>query len=45
MLIDTSGFFAVYSEKDKNHDPAKDAYRKSRLRITINYILAEYTEP
>lgn len=23
MLIDTSGFFAVYSEKDKNHVPAK----------------------
>jgi len=42
MLIDTSGFFAVYSEKDKNHIPAKEAYQNSRLRITTNYILAEY---
>lgn len=42
MLIDTSGFFAVYSEKDKNHLPAKEAYRNSRLRITTNYVFAEY---
>ncbi len=42
MLIDTSGFFALYSEKDKNHLRAKDLYEKSRLKITTNYILAEY---
>lgn len=42
MLIDTSGFFAVYSEKDKNHISAKEAYQNSRLRITTNYVLAEY---
>lgn len=42
MLIDTSGFFAVYSEKDKNHILAKEAYQNSRVRITTNYILAEY---
>jgi predicted nucleic acid-binding protein len=42
MLIDTSGFFALYSEKDKNHLPAKDLYQRSQFRITTNYILAEY---
>ncbi|MBO0721857.1 MAG: type II toxin-antitoxin system VapC family toxin [Blastocatellia bacterium] len=42
MLIDTSGFFALYSEKDKNHLRAKGLYQQSRLRITTNYILAEY---
>jgi predicted nucleic acid-binding protein len=42
MLIDTSGFFALYSEKDKNHSAASDLFEQSRLRITTNYILAEY---
>ena len=32
----------MYSEKDKNHLRAKDLYQQSRLRITTNYILAEY---
>lgn len=42
MLIDTSGFFAVYSENDKNHSQAQEIYQKSRRRITTNYVLAEY---
>jgi predicted nucleic acid-binding protein len=42
MLIDTSGFFALYSEKDKNYSAATELYEQSRLRITTNYILAEY---
>lgn len=42
MLMDTSGFFALNSEKDRNHTPAKELYAKARLRITTNYILAEY---
>lgn len=42
MLIDTSGLFALYSEKDKNHSTASGLFEQSRLRITTNYILAEY---
>ncbi len=42
MLIDTSGFFAVYSKNDKNHSQAGEIYQKSRLRVTTNYVLAEY---
>jgi uncharacterized protein len=42
MLIDTSGFFALYSEKDKNHSAANERFEQARLRITTNYILAEY---
>ncbi len=42
MLIDTSGFFALYSEKDKNHDVATKLYEQARLRMTTSYILAEY---
>jgi len=30
------------SEKDKNHNQAKDIYQKSRLRLTTSYVLAEY---
>lgn len=42
MLIDTSGFFALYSQKDKNHTAAARCYEKSRVRVTTNYILAGY---
>ena len=42
MLIDTSGFFAMHSEKDRNHLPAIDLYQKTRTRLTTNYVLAEY---
>ncbi len=42
MLIDTSGFFALHSEKDKNHLPATEYYQKARTRLTTNYVLAEY---
>ena len=42
ILIDTSGFFAMHSEKDKNHSLAIDLYRKTRTRLTTNYALAEY---
>ncbi len=42
MLIDTSGFFAMHSEKDKNHSPAINRYRKAQTRLTTNYVLAEY---
>lgn len=42
MLIDTSGFFALDSVKDRQHEKAKTIYQNSRRRITTNYILAEY---
>lgn len=42
MLIDTSGFFALNSEKDKNHDPAIELFAQSRRKVTTNYVLAEY---
>lgn len=42
MLIDTSGFFAVNSEKDKQHEKAKQLYLKSWFRLTTNYVLDEY---
>lgn len=42
MLIDTSGFFALNSEKDKQHEKAKEIYLKSWFRLTTNYVLDEY---
>lgn len=42
MLIDTSGFFALNSQKDKNHAAATDSYHQARIRLTTNYVLAEY---
>lgn len=42
MLIDTSGFFALNSEKDKNYGSAIELFGESRRRVTTNYILAEY---
>jgi len=42
MLIDTSGFFSLYSEEDVHHAAAREIYQQSRQRITTNYVLAEY---
>lgn len=42
MLIDTSGFFSLYSEEDSHHIVADEAYRNSQRRLTTSYILAEY---
>lgn len=42
MLIDTSGFFSLYSDEDQQHTTAEATYRESRQRITTSYILAEY---
>lgn len=42
MLIDTSGFFALNSEKDKNHGSSIALFEQSRRKVTTNYILAEY---
>ena len=43
MLIDTSGFFSLYSEEDEHHATAEETYRNySKRRITTSYVLAEY---
>lgn len=42
MLIDTSGFFALYSQVDVHHDQAQKAVDKFRQRTTTSYVLAEY---
>ncbi|MFN0120278.1 MAG: type II toxin-antitoxin system VapC family toxin [Blastocatellia bacterium] len=42
QLIDTSGFFALHSEGDKNHAMAVEHYHQGRNRLTTNYVLAEY---
>ena len=42
MLIDTSGFFSLHDQAEKHHAAAQDLYRKSQLRLTTSYILAEY---
>ncbi|MGE0885112.1 MAG: type II toxin-antitoxin system VapC family toxin [Blastocatellales bacterium] len=42
MLVDTSGFFALYSREDKNHSSAIELYKRSRQKVTTSYVLAEY---
>lgn len=43
MLIDTSGFFSLYSEEDEHHAAAEETYRRySKRRMTTSYVLAEY---
>lgn len=43
MLVDTSGFFSLYDEADKNHHLAISLYDTAETRLTTNYILAEFT--
>lgn len=43
MLIDTSGFFSLHDKAEKHNALAIGLYGKSRLRLTTNYVLAEYT--
>lgn len=42
MLLDTSGLFSLYSEEDKFNAAAREFYTNARIRITTNYVLAEY---
>lgn len=42
MLIDTSGFFSLYSDEDAHHAAAEEGYVESRRPITTSYILAEF---
>jgi predicted nucleic acid-binding protein len=42
MLIDTSGFFALHSEKDQHHVAATQLFEQARRRVTTSYVLAKY---
>lgn len=42
MLLDTSGFFSLYSENDEFNSLAESLYLSASRRITTNYVLAEY---
>ena len=42
MLVDTSGFFSIHSEADKQHEKADEIYNQSWFRLTTNYVLDEF---
>jgi predicted nucleic acid-binding protein len=42
MLIDTSGFFALFDRADAFHDAAQTHWATARRRITHSYVLAEF---
>lgn len=42
MLVDTSGFFCLYNEDEARHADALVFYDAASVRVTTNYILAEY---
>jgi hypothetical protein len=42
MLLDTSGLFTLYSEKDEFNPLAESLYLSASKRLTTNYVLAEY---
>ena len=42
MFIDTSGFFSIHSEADKQHAKADEIYNQSWFRLTTSYVLDEF---
>jgi predicted nucleic acid-binding protein len=42
MLLDTSGLLCLHHHGETFHDQARAAYRKARMRLTHNYVLAEF---
>ncbi len=42
MLIDTSGFLCLHNKAERQHNLANKVNTESRIRVTTNYILAEY---
>lgn len=42
MLIDTSGFFCLHDIAEQHHLLANELNQKAGLRVTTNYVLAEY---
>ena len=43
MLIDTSGFLCLYVKGEPHHERAVAFYDSANVRLTTNYVLAEYT--
>jgi uncharacterized protein len=42
MLLDTSGLLCLHYQTEPFHAQARIAYKKSNIRLTHNYIIAEY---
>lgn len=42
MLLDTSGLLCLQDGNEPFHNRARDAYRSARVRLTHDYVLAEY---
>lgn len=42
MLIDTSGWLCLYHQDEPEHLEAIKFYQNTRVRLTTNYILAEF---
>lgn len=42
MLIDTSGWLCLYHKDEPQHLEAIELYQNTRVRLTTNYILAEF---
>lgn len=43
MLVDTSGFLCRYEKRERFHEKAVEIYDSATIRLTTNYVLAEYT--
>ena len=42
MLIDTSGLYSFFDEKDFRHADASAFVKSANVRLTTNYVLAEF---
>ena len=42
MLIDTSGLLCLYHKDEPQHLEAVELYQNARVRLTTNYVLAEF---
>ena len=42
LLLDTSGLLSLFDEGDMRHQEAAALFAKAHLRLTTNYVLAEF---
>lgn len=42
MFIDTSGWLCLYHKDESEHGEAVEFYQNAKIRITTNYVLAEF---
>ncbi len=42
MLLDTSGLFCCFDADEERHIPAAEFYDQASMRLTHNYVLAEF---